>query len=87
MSEYALLHIEKDSLRIEFCHIPFDVDEFEKVCLASSRPYAENEPKRYRLRGEKCTNRTGTRSAYRHLTQAVTSKSLQLSDKTRSGSP
>lgn len=49
-AEYAVLAVEDDTVRIEFCRVPFDVDALEKAALSSGRPYAEREGQLYRPR-------------------------------------
>lgn len=49
-AEYAVLHVEPNSIRIEYCRVPFDVDEMERAALASGRPFADSEAPRYRPR-------------------------------------
>lgn len=40
-AEYAIVTSEGKSLGINFRHVPFDVDEFINITLASGKPYAE----------------------------------------------
>ena len=47
-AEYALLHCTDASVSVEFCHVPFEVDEMERRIKASGRPYSEREADRYR---------------------------------------
>jgi predicted phosphodiesterase len=48
LAEYAMVIAEGDTVRIEFCHVPYDVDQLEKAALASGRPFSENEGAKYR---------------------------------------
>lgn len=48
LAEYAMVIAEGDAVRIEFCHVPFDVDQLEKTAAASGRPFSETEAAKYR---------------------------------------
>lgn len=47
VAEFAILHVEDDTTRIEFCRVPFDVDAHAEAARTSGHPYAEDEMKRF----------------------------------------
>lgn len=50
LADYAMVIAEGETVRIEFCHVPYDVDLLEKAAIASGHPFAETEAHRYRPR-------------------------------------
>jgi putative phosphoesterase len=48
IAEFAVLHVDGSHAALEFCRVPFDVDELERVSLASGKPHAERDARRYR---------------------------------------
>lgn len=49
-AEYAIVSIDADDPRIEFCQVPYDIDELDRVARASGHPYADSQAVRYRPR-------------------------------------
>jgi len=47
-AEYAVIESEGPRVAVEFCRVPFDVDELHEAAIGSGRPYAERESPRYR---------------------------------------
>lgn len=47
-AEYAIVHCSDDQIAVEFCQVPFDVDELEQVTVSSGKPYADRDANRYR---------------------------------------
>ena len=50
LAEFAIVSAERGEPRVEFCRVPYSVDELEKAALASGHPYAETQAVRYRAR-------------------------------------
>lgn len=50
VAEYAIVTTEGSVFNVEFCRVPFDVDDLESAAKASGRPYSENEGAKYRPR-------------------------------------
>jgi predicted phosphodiesterase len=49
-AEFAIVSSEDDKPRIEFCRVPYDIDELEKAAKASGHPYADTQAVRYKPR-------------------------------------
>lgn len=50
VAEYVVLTAEDGDRRIEFCRVPYDIDELDKAARASGHPYADSQAIRYRPR-------------------------------------
>jgi hypothetical protein len=51
LAEFAILTVQDEDVRLEFCKVPFDLEEFERATLASGHPFAEQTVARYRRTG------------------------------------
>jgi predicted phosphodiesterase len=49
VAEFAVLNVMDADVRLEFCRVPFDLEEFERTTLASGHPFAEQTVARYGL--------------------------------------
>ncbi len=48
LAQYAVVVSQDDQLALEFCTVPFDVDELERAARASGAPYSEGQAARFR---------------------------------------
>ena len=49
-AEFAIVSTEDDHPRIEFCRVPYDLDELDRAARASGHPYGNSQAVRYRPR-------------------------------------
>jgi predicted phosphodiesterase len=50
IAQYAVVSTTDNTITIEFCQVPFDVDLLEESARKSGRPFSENEARQYRPR-------------------------------------
>jgi predicted phosphodiesterase len=48
IAEFAVLTVVAADVRLEFCQVPFDVDELDRALRSSAHPFAEQTAARYR---------------------------------------